>query len=87
MEENIYTEILQRLVKIETKIDNIEKIKDDVDSLKGKIIELQAKDESQAKEIKELKDTNKWLIRTIAGEVIGIVIAVIIAAIAMGFGA
>lgn len=86
MDENIYNEILQRLVKIEVKIDNIEKVKEDVDALKSKIITLQAKDESQAKEIAELQDTNKWLSRTIIAEIIGIVIAVIVGCIKIGIG-
>lgn len=86
MEHDIYTEMIQRLTKIEVKLDNIEKIKEDVEALKGKIIELQTRDEIQSKEIKELKDRNTWLLRTTIGGLISAGIGILICFLKLGMG-
>lgn len=91
MEENIYTEVSQRLARIEEKLNNIENMKKDVDevrleinTVKGEVNLLKAKDEIKDKELKELKDSNKWLIRAIIIEVIGIVSAATVAILSSG---
>ena len=93
MENSIFNELLQRLTKIETKLDNIENMKKDVEDvrievsdLKSEVNLLKAKDEMQGREIKDLKDTNKWLTRTLIGELIGLGLAVLIGCIKMGIG-
>ena len=62
---NIYNEIIQRLTKIEVKLDNLEGIKKDVDQTKLDINSLKIKDEEQQNMIEELKDKNQWMTRTI----------------------
>ena len=65
-------EFIERLARIEVKIDNIEKVKDDVEFLKRENVAVKSAVETQDKEIKSLKDTNKWLVRLLITELVGI---------------
>jgi predicted RNase H-like nuclease (RuvC/YqgF family) len=81
---NFVNEFIERLARIEVKIDNIEKIKDDVEELKRENVSVKSQVESQDKEIKALKDTNKWLIRLLITELAGIITTIAIAIINSG---
>lgn len=65
-EENFEIQVLTRLTVIETKLDDYKKIED---------ITYRAYNNSKQNEqdIKEIKENNQWLKRTIIGEVIGLV--------------
>lgn len=65
-EENFEIQVLTRLTAIETKLDDYKKIED---------ISYRAYNNSKQNEqdIKEIKENNTWLKRTIIGEVIGLV--------------
>lgn len=65
-EENFEIQVLTRLTAIETKLDDYKKIED---------ITYRAYNNSKQNEqdIKEIKENNQWLKRTIIGEVIGLV--------------
>lgn len=65
-EENFEVQVLTRLAVIEAKLDNYKKIED---------ISYRAYNNSKQNEqdIKEIKENNTWLKRTIIGEVIGLV--------------
>lgn len=65
-EENFEIQVLTRLTAIETKLDDYKKIED---------ISYRAYNNSKQNEqdIKEIKENNTWLKRTIVGEVIGLV--------------
>lgn len=65
-EENFEIQVLTRLTVIETKLDDYKKIED---------ICYRAYNNSKQNEqdIKEIKENNQWLKRTIVGEVIGLV--------------
>lgn len=65
-EENFEIQVLTRLTVIETKLDDYKKIED---------ISYRAYNNSKQNEqdIKEIKDNNTWLKRTIIGEIIGLV--------------
>ena len=80
------SQILQDLAAIKTQLNDITKIKDDVDKLKEKVTILQTKDVEQQKEIDELKDKNKWLARYIAGAAITAVIGLVTAFLKFNFG-
>ena len=74
-EENFEIQVLTRLTAIETKLDDYKKIED---------IAYRAYNNSKEnqQEIKEMKENNTWLKRTIVGEVI----ALVFLAIAMYLG-
>jgi predicted RNase H-like nuclease (RuvC/YqgF family) len=81
---NFVNEFIERLARIEVKIDNIEKIKDDVEQLKRENVSVKSQVESQDKEIKALKDTNKWLVRLLITELAGVITTIAIAIINAG---
>lgn len=66
MEENFETQVLTRLAVIESKLDDYKKIED---------VAYRAYNNSKQnqQDIKEIKDNNQWLKRTIIGEIIGLV--------------
>jgi hypothetical protein len=63
MDEEFKTEVLTRLTKIETKLDDYKSIREKADVAYNKC-------EQNSKEIDELKEKNKWLARTVAGAII-----------------
>ena len=65
-EENFEIQVLTRLTAIDTKLDDYKKIED---------ISYRAYNNSKQNEqdIKEIKENNTWLKRTIVGEVIGLI--------------
>ena len=71
MEKSFETEVIARLTKIETKLDDYKQVKDD--SIKA----LQLSEANNC-DIKEIKDNNKWLWRTLFGSILGIVTSIIL---------
>ncbi|WP_010241325.1 hemolysin XhlA family protein [Clostridium arbusti] len=72
MENNdVIQEISERLVRIETKLD-------DFTSLKDKAEQAYTESKQNAKDITEIKDNIKWLWRTGLGAVIVIIVGAII---------
>ncbi|MGF7050425.1 tetrahydromethanopterin S-methyltransferase subunit G [Paenibacillus sp. DS2015] len=71
------TEILQRLTRVETKLDAQLNAKDIAQEALGSA-------KSAHHRLDEIEADQKWLWRTISGSVIGIVMAAIITAIKMG---
>lgn len=86
MNEELLREIVERLVAIETRLEDIVKIKDTVEELKTNIVELKEKDKQQERDITELRDTNKWLVRAVIGGTITIALGVIGTLIKLGLG-
>ncbi len=91
---NVMMEILERLTKIEAKLDGYNDAKRKTYDNEKEIIKLQADVEALKKdngiqnaEITELKDKNKWLFRTVAGAIITGLVGICIAFISMGMGA
>ena len=79
MQTEFEKEILERLIRIETKLD-------DYDSIKTKVEEARAKAFSNERRINDLEDKNKWLERTTIGAIITGVVAIIFIAIKLGLG-
>ena len=72
-------EVLERLTKIETKLD-------DYTNIKQKTEEAYTKSKENAKDIEEIQDKIKWLSRTITGALITGIIGIVIVLIKMGIG-
>lgn len=91
MDERLLSEIVQRLTRIEVRLEevvNIKKevkdLKDTADELKKTVVELQTKDEQQRKELDEIRDNSKWISRAVIGAVITSSVAIIFTLIKLG---
>ncbi len=77
MEDNLYTQIIERLAKIEVKIDDIKGLQKKVDEHDKEIVSLKEQNNIQQKQIDELrqkeKDNAKWIWGIVAS-VIGAII-------------
>lgn len=79
-DNNFEREVLDRLIKIETKIENWNDSKKQIYDNQREIIHLKEQTEQQQRDIDELRDRNKWFGRTTAGAAISALISAIIAA-------
>ena len=79
MEKNFESEVLTRLTKIETKLDDYSKIKEKTD-------DSYSLSRENEKENEELKDKIKWISRTIAGAIITGIAGIIFLLIQLGAG-
>lgn len=70
MEKNFEKEVLERLTKIETKLD-------DYTSIRNKTEEAYSTSKENEKDIQEINDKIKWLSRTILGAIITGIIGII----------
>lgn len=77
MGKDFETEVLTRLARIETKLD-------DYDNLKNKVEELRAKTYANERRITDIEDKNRWLERTIIGAIITGGISIIYLIIRLG---
>jgi predicted nucleic acid-binding Zn-ribbon protein len=77
MDKDFETEVLTRLARIETKLD-------DYDNLKNKVEELRAKTYANERRITDIEDKNRWLERTIIGAIITGGISIIYLIIRLG---
>lgn len=68
--------MLERLTKIETKLDDYNSTKDKAEDAYNKAL-------NNEKEINEIKDKIQWITRTVTATIIGIVIAAIVFVIKM----
>ena len=74
-EPNLLMDIRERLVRVETKLDNHNGIRERVDAVEDRVIENEGKGKSNTHRVDKLEENNTWLWRTVAG-------AIIIAAVA-----
>lgn len=79
MEHSFENEVLTRLTKIETKLDDYSKNKEKTD-------EAYNLSKGNEKEIAEINEKIKWITRTIAGAVIAGIIGIAISLIKTGAG-
>lgn len=80
-DNNFEREIIERLIKIETKIESWDSSKKQIYDNQRDIIRLREQAEQQQKEIDEVRDRNKWMGRTTAGAAIGAVVSAIVSAV------
>ena len=76
MEKNFEVEVLERLAKIESKIDDYKTFKDKTDK-------AFSTSQKNKEDIAEINEKIKWVTRTIAGAVITIVVGAIVFVIKM----
>lgn len=79
MDKEFEKEILERLIRIETKID-------DYDSMKSKIDDTKAKSDSNERRISELEDKFKWISRTIVGAILTGIVSIALIFLKLGMG-
>lgn len=79
MDKTFETEVLTRLAVIESKLDGYKE-------LKNVAYEANTRSKENYQEIKELKDKNKWLVRTIVGAIIAEIMGIIFILIQIGLG-
>ena len=79
MDKPFETEVLTRLAVIESKLDGYKE-------LKAISYEANTRSKENFQEIKELKDKNKWLVRTIVGAIICEIMGIIFILIQSGLG-
>lgn len=79
-DNNFEREVLDRLIKIEAKLESWDSSKKQIYDNQRDIILLKEQTEQQQRDIDELKDRNRWLGRTTAGAAISAVVSAIIAA-------
>ena len=79
MEQQFEKEILERLIRIETKLD-------DYDSTKTKVEEARAKAYSNERRISEIEDKIKWISRTIIGAVLRGIVSIGLIFTRLGLG-
>lgn len=72
-------EVLDRLIKIEAKLESWDSSKKQVYENQREIIKLQEQNLQQQKDIEGLIDGNKWLKRTAAGAAVTAVVSSIVA--------
>lgn len=79
MEKNFEREVLERLTKIETKLD-------DYANLREKTEEAYTTSKENKKDIEEINDKIKWLSRTITGAIITGIVGIIFLLIQINIG-
>lgn len=79
MEKDFEREVLERLTKIETKLD-------DYGNMREKTEEAYSLSKQNEKDIEEINEKIKWLSRTIVGALITGVIGIVVLLIKMGMG-
>lgn len=77
-------EVLDRLIKIEAKIEGWDNSKKQVYENQREIIKLREQTEQQGKDIEGLQDKNKWLGRTTAAAAVSAVVSTVVAALMAG---
>lgn len=91
LDEKLLSEIVQRLTRIEVRLEEIVDVKKEVkdlkditDDIKKTIVELQTKDEQQRKELDAIQDNSKWISRAVIGAVISSAVAFLFVIIKLG---
>ncbi|MDR2889239.1 MAG: hemolysin XhlA family protein [Lachnospiraceae bacterium] len=81
MENAFEREVLDRLIKIEAKLESWDKSKQQIYDNQREIIKVVERQDQQQKELEEMLERNKWLSRTAISAVIGSVISAIVAVV------
>ena len=86
METTFEREVLDRLTKIEAKLDSFDAAKKKTYDNENEIIRLTGDIDGMKERIGQLEDSNKWLARTLAAAIITAVVGVVFVLIRMGAG-
>ncbi|MFC4305814.1 hemolysin XhlA family protein [Cohnella boryungensis] len=74
-EAQVLSEIRERIVRVETKIDAMTDVRDTADEAKDKAVEALDKSKSAHHRIDDIADNQRWLWRTVVGAIIAVVVA------------
>lgn len=69
-EQDVLMDIRERLVRVETKLDNHNGIRERLDVVEDKAIENESRSKSNCHRIDKLEENNTWLWRTIVGAIV-----------------
>ena len=93
LDEKLLSEVVQRLTRIEVKLEEIVTLKRDVqdnrrelEAIRQRIVELETKDDQQRKELDQIYDNNKWISRAVIGALITSTVAIIFTILKLGLG-
>lgn len=87
MAETVFErEVLDRLTKIEAKLDSFDAAKKKTYDNENEIIRLNGDVEGMKERIVQLEDSNKWMARTLAAAIITSVVGIVFVLIRMGAG-
>jgi hypothetical protein len=76
-ERDYYMAVIERLVKIETKLDEINNFKEQLNENTMNVSQVMLKNDEQQRQIDEMRESNKWLQRAIVGAIIGALISLL----------
>jgi len=76
-EVQVLTDIRERIVRLETKIDAMTDVRETAEEAKETAHEAAISSRSAHKRLDEILDNQKWLWRTVVGAIIAVVIAAI----------
>lgn len=79
-------EVLNRLTKIEVKLDSFDAAKKQTYQNENDIIQLREEGKNLLKRVENLEDSNKWISRTIVAAIITAIVGFIFVFIRMGAG-
>lgn len=79
-------EVLDRLTKIEAKLDSFDAAKKKTYDNENDIIRLKDEVKNQGDRIIKLEDSNKWIARTVAAAIITAIVGVMVVVFRMGAG-
>lgn len=79
-------EVLDRLTKIEVKLDSFDAAKKKTYQNENDIIQLREEGKNLLKRVENLEDSNKWISRTIVAAIITAIVGFIFVFIRMGAG-
>ena len=86
MEPTFEREVLDRLIKIEQKLDSYQKAKEVTYENQRELIALQSDVKDINEDVANLKDSNKWLFRTVAAAIITALIGIVFTLAKTGAG-
>lgn len=81
-----FRDIIEKLAKIEVKIDDIGKMKDTIENQGKDIVSIKSTQINQQKTIEEMKADSLWLKRAVIGAVITAVAGILVIIFKIGLG-
>lgn len=76
-EHEVLQDIRERVVRVETKLDNFNGLREKADKVEAKLGEVEARAKSNTHRIDKIESNQTWLWRTIAGAIIAAVVGAV----------
>lgn len=81
-----FKDIIEKLAKIEVKIDDIGKMKDTIENQGKDIVSIKSTQKNQQKLIDEMKADSLWLKRAVIGAIITAAVGILVVIFKIGLG-